>query len=324
MMHYATIIAVTLLLALANADNTQSTHSIDGTQRRTRGRIVGGNAALPGEFPSFARNAGSPSCGATLIHPDVLLSSAFCEKQFLNGVFIGGVSLTGSDAEYRSVRYTYTHPYFDGVRFKNDILLIKLNNSSSRPLHVLNYKWTNPATGDNGTVVGYGQTSETSTIVYSPILLKVTIPVVPYSQCAAFYTSKPSQELSEICTNDVTAKKGICYGDGGGPLIAKDGTLLGVASYTTGCARGDSFPVFTRITGYYQYIEDTICLMSDVPPLDCAPRPTIKLRCGSSLRCPGTNWISRVNSGKCENACVSQSVVASRLKSGWKCGQTCF
>ena len=63
--------------------------------------VVGGTTSAQGAYPYYAiPAAGSPSlCGATLIHPDILLSAAHCEGTFANAnVQIGGNLVSGADA----------------------------------------------------------------------------------------------------------------------------------------------------------------------------------------------------------------------------------
>jgi Trypsin len=156
--------------------------------------------------------------------------------------------------------------------------------------------------------------------------------VIPYENCAAFYNTPTSREAAQICAGDENGGHGICYGDGGSPLFTTSGSQVGIASYTTGCARRNSFPGYTRISAYGTYIKEMICAMSDVPPVECAiPESALrKNRCGRSIRCAGrlgkTNFMSKRNIfGQCQYQCVSQSSVNWNMMIGrWKCGQTCF
>ena len=79
-------------------------------------------------------------CGATLIHPDILLTAANCWIFESGIVEIGGLFLFANDGTYIGVDETLPHPeyqYRDDY-YKYDIMLVKLAELSTQPLVTYN------------------------------------------------------------------------------------------------------------------------------------------------------------------------------------------
>ena len=106
---YKFLLFVLLNGALALAMNHEG---LKDRRRRTQGlhRIVGGELAGAGEFPSFAYDC---CCGGTLIHPDIVMRAAHCGFNNLfpkgSSIYIGGTKYSGSDAEERFVDTVLRH-----------------------------------------------------------------------------------------------------------------------------------------------------------------------------------------------------------------------
>jgi Trypsin len=114
--------------------------------------ITGGSPVLNSSSYrlSYAIPQGSFLCGATLIHPDILLSAGHCETgvySFANpylwsnsaNVRIGGLLRNGEDAmEVIPVVYERENPEFQQHRFplKHDFRLIKLERPSKMPVTI--------------------------------------------------------------------------------------------------------------------------------------------------------------------------------------------
>lgn len=63
----------------------------------------------------------------------------------------------------------------------------------------------------------------------------------------------------------------ICLtGDSGGPLIERStGSLVGIVSWGEGCGLADKPGVYTRVSAYADWIDETICRNSCFPPATC-------------------------------------------------------
>jgi hypothetical protein len=165
--------------------------SSSSTKRRLQARIVGGKpvkAATHSFVPSFASPAGTKLCGATVIHPDILLSAAHCAGAFVeDGVLIGGVELTGMDAtEFVGVLSELSHPlYQPGGSEQNDIMLVKLDRSvlHTAPLVQYNVNASVPNKSDVLQIVGYGRTSTNGP--NAATLQQVKVGVVANNECVA-------------------------------------------------------------------------------------------------------------------------------------------
>jgi secreted trypsin-like serine protease len=151
-------------------------------------RMIGGTTPVVAPlnvYPAVAISAGPMLCGATVIHPDILLSAAHCQGVFLeSGILIGtATQLSGSDAhEFRNVTMEMPHPDYRPGWKRNDIMLIKLETPTSAPLILYN---TNPSITDlsnNLDIVGFG----TSINGQAPSTLRhVQVQLVSNDECSA-------------------------------------------------------------------------------------------------------------------------------------------
>jgi secreted trypsin-like serine protease len=79
----------------------------------TEHRIIGGEAAAPGEFPFYVRLIGG--CGRSLIHEDIILTAAHCKDINLESARIGAYFYDSDDtnAETRQVETGKIHPNYN-------------------------------------------------------------------------------------------------------------------------------------------------------------------------------------------------------------------
>jgi trypsin len=246
-------------------------------------RIVGGTAVAKGTYPFYATTSGGQKlCGGTLIWPDIIMTAAHCGDIWLGGARIGGTLLNGTDVDTNAtVTETVMHPSFTARPPTNDIMLVKLNNTIFETEGAtLNYNDDIPAAGDDLSVIGFGFTSENGE--NSDILLTTTVDAFSFSACNDVYGVIDDEVM--ICAGTDTGGRDSCNGDSGGPLFTSSGEQIGITSFASGCAQPGVPAVYTRVSGFIEWILETICTLSSVPPDECdTPGSTSPIVLGVTL-----------------------------------------
>lgn len=204
--------------------------------------IVGGTLAPAGKYPWFAvllDEDGDDYCGASLIHPQVLLTAGHCiEDNFKQdqkglGVIIGDVERDPNNAEkYRTIVKSLRHPDFNNDDPNNDFGLLKLNRpvNSITPI-ALNSDASIPEDSETLTIMGFGMTREI--FGNSPTQLReVNISVINHALCRTrYFLSVAIEEETMFCAGELLGGKDSCNGDSGGPAITANGVQVGVTRY---------------------------------------------------------------------------------------------
>jgi len=228
-----------------------------------------------------------------LVHEDIVVSAAHCagELRYTNEVYVGAFHEQYEDDfafgkqngnfEAREVLSHRVHPSYNDFTVENDVMVMKLNLPSSYPPVALNGDSNNPAVGDDLVVIGHGLTDVTDPFDTPSELHKVTVPFVPYDECAADIDALPDAILPPelvvvedvmLCAGFEEGGKDSCQGDSGGPLIKGDGNSyvqVGITSWGNGCAEPNSPGIYTRVSGVKDWIDEQICALSDNPPASC-------------------------------------------------------
>lgn len=250
------LLITTILLSL------ESTKSEGGNIFQPR--IIGGSTA--GNYPWFSvllirSTDGTAMCGGSLIQPDVILTAAHCwdpdKVDSIRAIVnFRSTPLLGNE-ESRFVSQMIAHPEWSTDTHLNDILLLKLD-FPIETFDVASLSSTSPMTGEIVKAIGYGATSDKP----SPdVLQQVDIPVVASNDCndSNSYNGEIDPAL-QLCAG--TAGKDTCQGDSGGPLLNSAGAIVGITSMGIGCAL-ENFPgIYTRVSYYQGWIEQTLCEIS--------------------------------------------------------------
>jgi secreted trypsin-like serine protease len=295
-------------------------------QRNTVCAVVGGIPVTIPQYQSYGIPDGALLCGATLIHPDVMLSAAHCLATF-QGLFLR-LSMTigskkksgeGMKDEVR-IESILEHPDYEIHNVEQpDIMLIKLNRKSVAPIVPWNDDPSVPVVGNPVTVIGFGHKSFGGD--YSDELLQTTLSVIDFEKCSAPYF-EPFQDATTLCAGTSSDGKGHCEGDSGGPLFTETGVLAGIVRGGSESSCGLAiFPgLYTRVSNYAGFIQKGVCALSDSPPADC---PETSDDCPSTLyRCDGGNGIlmRRRILGICQDRCIPASSKRLYELFGWQCG----
>jgi Trypsin len=225
------------------------------------------------------------------VNPDVVLTAAHCiDDTYLDPVvritalvnYTQSVGVTGFLTGFEHLRSGTSgsiHRNYDSIRIRNDIGLIYLNSPVYEVTSVnLNDNGNMPADGDPVTVFGHGRISNAEPPEFPYYLMEVSVPIVPFQDCNdqnSYLGGIVDQSM--ICAGASSGGKGTCHGDSGGPLIilgnsATQDVQVGIVSFgsSEGCSIVNYPSVFTRVSNYRQWIQDRICLFSNVKPISCS------------------------------------------------------
>ena len=237
------------------------------------GRIVGGTNAAENEFPYIAalyyRRWKKPICGGTLITPEVVITAAHCISS-ISSVEIGRLGLkdnTGVPRYNIGRGRKYVHQDYNRRTLVNDIALIRLPRRQSGDMVA------SLPIDENGsillqppsllTVAGWGVTSVDGK--QPDTLLQVDLNLDQDTSCSNVYGRHYFPD-SMMCASALG--KDSCQGDSGGPLVGSGtSTLYGIVSWGYSCADPRYPGVYTRVTNYIDWIEQTIC--QDMGSIDC-------------------------------------------------------
>jgi len=240
-----------------------------------KGRIVGGEVAEDGEFPwqVSLRQIGSIGmthfCGGSVINENWVMTAGHCcagQTPAFMHVVAGGIKLNNNEGEEekRDLDKIIGHPDYDSNQLTNDICLLKLKS----PLEMTDFiqpialpaPMSETEAGTIATVTGWGTTNEGG-ISLPNTLHKVDVPVVSDEECNKDYSSSNAPEIaaSMICAGLPEGGKDSCQGDSGGPFIdAESKTLIGVVSWGIGCGRAGYPGVYTQVSYFIDWIEETM------------------------------------------------------------------
>ncbi len=265
--------AICLLLCL-------SVITVHAETTLTRGdpRIIGGEIADFGDWPSTAalfvtkkgHEEGTYSCGGALIAPQWVLTAAHCVKgEQATNMFVrlGTTDLSDNQAGERiKVKKIISYPQYNEATFDNDLALIELKNVSkikTIPLFIGDIEEGTPAA-----VVGWG-TRNVNPFTgegFNPSLqlYELQLPIVGQAQCKLIM--EDIRNMGPVTNNMICAGTGLggedtCQGDSGGPLMAMQNDeirLVGVISWGFGCAKPNTYGVYTRLNKFSKWIKSSM------------------------------------------------------------------
>ncbi|XP_030044002.1 serine protease 55-like [Microcaecilia unicolor] len=242
-------------------------HSRNSNRNFHHSRIVGGQDALPGEWPWAVSLQvwNQPFCGGSILSNWWILSAAHCftdpvyrSKQLRVEV---GATVLQKNKEAVSVQKIIIHPlYKESVLFKNDIALLLL--STSIRFNMLKTPICLPSAGifrleDWHTcyVTGWG-TLVVGELKSHSYLQKTEMALIKQRECKDWYHSLTRNML---CAGYEEGVRHSCQGDSGGPLVCKSWKddlwyQVGIVSWGEGCSRKHHPGIYTRVSSFVKWI----------------------------------------------------------------------
>ena len=261
-------------------------------QRHADGRtlIVGGEIVqnATAKFPAFAWTgigSGGWGCGGALIHEDIVLTASHCHWVYdQQHLWIGPNDIHGYDGEFHQVQDVLVHPNAL-VNGQNDLMLVKLETPSKRrPFFVYNTNRNKPDVDDPVTMIGFGVTAEINATV-SEQLRQVTVNAYPYGICnETYHETITVVDDIHICAGTKIGGKDACNSDSGSPIIAAiekknaEGNnnnddhhlvVVGIVGDGKGCGLPNIPSINVRVSGFANWITQSICDLSSYPPDNC-------------------------------------------------------
>lgn len=227
-------------------------------------RILNGFEAVPNSWPyivSLGTTTERSICAGVLFNKETVITAAHCITVSPDAMRIYvGIHDYNRDVDSSTthrVRSIKIHERYNSDLIRNDIAIIKLTNEVTESRNVkficIN-RDPKLVTNEPLVVIGWG-TTETG--FPSSKLKQVTVNInddICRNTFGSFF-----QSSTQICSGNVEERKGICFGDSGGPLMKRingQWTLAGIISYTdTDCL---GFNAYTRISSYYDWIMNNI------------------------------------------------------------------
>jgi len=257
-MFKASVLILALVAAVSAAPRVRFARSVPSIL------IVGGEAAVPNEFPHLVslQYFGSHICGATIIRADALITAAHCAEvgpPSSLSVKAGKHNIREVEAteQTRNIASIAIHPGYPGANgFSNDVAILRTTtsfvfNAAVAPIPISPAGHT--ATG-NGVIQGWGTTREGGS--YPDILQKAELPIVTDAVCRQAYGAAEIED-NMICAGFTQGGVDSCEGDSGGPLVASDRGyryLAGITSFGYGCARPGYPGVYQEISYHSEFI----------------------------------------------------------------------
>jgi secreted trypsin-like serine protease len=241
-----------------------------GKANTPAGRIVGGNEAIPNEFPwVVALFLGSGSfCTGSLISDEWVITAAHCaERQRTVDVYLGAHNVSRAAEEPDRLILTSTnltvHPDWNSNTLQNDIALIKLPRKVTftnkiAPICLQPGTLNSTFVGEQVHIAGWGKTSDASSTI-SNTLQKATQNVITEATCRSAFGVIITNNI--ICTTtDRDPFGGTCNGDSGSSLswvnpADKLYYQIGVTSFVSsaGCSSGNP-DGFARYQNYNAWV----------------------------------------------------------------------
>jgi len=293
------ILAFVAILGVCASTPIEKTSSSKSTKRKL---IINGDPARPSDHQFFLKSTpdsfietNDVLCGASLIHSDIILTSAHCHGGFNYGAMTYN-PITQRLDRYTTVDLQIAYPnYYQNLNVINfDLMILRLSSPITDIEPVLlnddpDFPVRRKNSGETYVLEGLG-TGLTETGYVSRGLEVGFFNAMANDQCTRRLGNAYPAITDDIICADPFTDDSICAGDSGGPLTARvhvpesnDGfggspwsdnnnikpVQVGITSFGNDC-EVDLIPDgFARISYFHDWITKQICKYSQNPPVEC-------------------------------------------------------